>query len=493
MGKSIRWRLQFWYAVVLTVVVSGFAILLYYEVRAARYREIDADLVGAANYLESTLRPWPAPELESANPSKREFSAPFRPPPTPLESRILELVPPGWPVMDMASDRYFAVWRADGSTIRAVGLPEDFSPSQLAAARRQGSQSEVSSPYGTSRPVARTRGQSREIIMLGPHESRILVGIKTDKVTGELHSFIWQLAIAGATVLVIGLAGGWWVSSRMLRPLARISATASRISATNLSERIEAEDVETELAELAVVLNAAFDRLESAFAQLTRFAADASHELRTPLAILKSHTELALSKPRSVPEYRQTIETCAVAAERMAHLVEGLLTLARADAGKLDLQQAPVELAGVAEEVVTVLRPMADEKKITLHSELEPLCVTGDAAALAQVIRNLIENAVRYNREGGHVKVKLVEINDKAVLTVTDTGLGVPVDDRPHIFERFYRVDKARSRASGGAGLGLAICKSIVEAHGGSIGFKSREGKGTEFHFAIPLREEEEA
>ncbi|HEX4590234.1 MAG TPA: ATP-binding protein, partial [Gemmataceae bacterium] len=301
-----------------------------------------------------------------------------------------------------------------------------------------------------------------------------------------LNRFAWQLAAAGAAVLAVGLAGGWLASARILRPLARISRTASAISATNLSERIDTGKVDRELEDLARVLNATFDRLEAAFERQARFTADASHELRTPLTVLRSQTQLALSRPRSAEEYRKTIDECLRATERMTALVEGLLTLARADAGKLDLRHEPVDLKRVTAEAVTQLRPLADSSGVTVVADLAPAEVNGDAVRLGQVATNLVANAIRYNRPGGRVLVKLAIQDGYAALTVEDTGYGIPEADRPHIFERFYRVSKDRSRTSGGSGLGLAISKSIVEAHGGKIGFKSVVEKGTTFQVGLP-------
>jgi len=322
--------------------------------------------------------------------------------------------------------------------------------------------------------------------MLGPRETRILAGRPIRSVRNDLSAFAWQLAGIGVVVLAVGLAGGWFISARILRPLASISATASSISAANLSERIDPEAIDRELEELAGVLNAMFDRLEGAFERQARFTADASHELRTPLTVLRTHAELALTRPRPAEEYRQTIETCLRASTRMTAIIEGLLTLARADADKLDLRQEPVDLRLVVEESVALLRPLADSKDVSLTTHCEPAEVAGDSLRLAQVVTNLLSNAVRYNKPGGAVQVGLTVSSGAAELSVTDTGCGIPDEDQPHIFERFYRVDKARSRASGGNGLGLAICKSIVEAHGGTIGFTTELNKGSTFWARLP-------
>jgi heavy metal sensor kinase len=287
-------------------------------------------------------------------------------------------------------------------------------------------------------------------------------------------------------VLLVGLTGGWLVSARILRPLAIISATASAISATSLSGRIIPEQVDRELEELARVLNATFDRLELAFERQTRFTADASHELRTPLAILRSQAELALTRPRTAEEYRDALQTCVRATGRMTDLVEGLLMLARADAGKIDLQRRSVDLARVIEESVALIRPLADAKEVVLRAELAPALVSGDPDRLGRVVTNLLSNAVQYNHAGGEVRVHLDATPGYWVLSVADTGCGIAPEDCPHLFERFYRVDKARGRDSGGCGLGLAICKSIVEAHGGTIGFETKADKGSRFWVRLP-------
>jgi heavy metal sensor kinase len=370
---------------------------------------------------------------------------------------------------DGADTAYFAVWRADGSLLKASQLPGGAAAPTFPAA----------APPAV--PLVTQRGDFREARMLGPHATRVLVGRPVAKELADLRALAWLLAGAGAAVLAVGLAGGWLISARILRPVAAIAATASAITETNLSERIDPAAVDRELEDLARVLNATFDRLEAAFERQARFTADASHELRTPLAVIRSHAQLALARPRTADEYRRAVEACLQAADRMAALAEGLLTLARADAGKLDLRRQPVDLRRLTEDTLALLRPLAEGQGVTVTARLGPAAVRGDADGLGRVVTNLLSNAVRYNRPGGTVHVRLGVTAGEAVLAVEDTGCGIPDSDRPHLFERFYRVDKARSRASGGTGLGLAICRSIVEAHGGAIGFDTHPGRGTTF------------
>ena len=246
--------------------------------------------------------------------------------------------------------------------------------------------------------------------------------------------------------------------------------------------------VDRELEELAEVLNETFARLEAAFERQTRFTADASHELRTPLAVVRGQAELALSRPRGPEEYRAALGSCLRASERMAALVDGLLVLARADAGKLDVGHTPVDFQQVVEETIDLLRPLAETKRLRLETDLHPAIVLGDSSRLTQVVTNLVSNAIQYNRPDGSVRVGLSAEDGRVELTIEDTGAGIASEDCPHLFERFYRVDKARSRARGGYGLGLAICKSVVEAHGGTIGFRTELGRGSVFWVRLPER-----
>jgi two-component system, OmpR family, sensor kinase len=497
MNRSLRWRLQGWYAIVLLAVIGGFATLQYIEVRTVRFHDIDAALTGDALYLDNTLRRFPPPLLGGDRPDDHppppfdgppdggpDRRPPDRPsprrdrpgPPWPNRERLLaDLTPPARPDGSAARASYYAVWRSDGTILKAADLPDGVGPPTLPE----------DSPPATVR--LSWRGEYREAAVLAPGRSRILVGQSVAKERAELNRFAWQLAAAGAAVLAVGLVGGWLASARILRPLASISATASAISETNLSERIDVTRIDLELEDLAGVLNGTFDRLEAAFDRQARFTADASHELRTPLTVMSSQAQLALARPRSADEYRKSLDECLRAAERMTVLVEGLLMLARADAGKLELRHEAVDLKRVTADALTELRPLADSLGIKLGAKLAPVTVTGDSLRLGQVVTNLVTNAIRYNRPGGQVRVQIASADGEAVLTVEDTGYGIPKDDQPHVFERFFRVSKDRSRVSGGSGLGLAITKSIVAGHGGSITFTSAVDKGTTFEVRLPL------
>jgi heavy metal sensor kinase len=437
--RSIRWSLLFWYALILLTVIGGFGATLYLKVQRSLYREVDTRLKAHARALAGSLQREGGGsfELELSDEYVKYFSG------------------------QDSDDPYYMIWDDQGHII-------DRSRTSLQLPRPDA-------------PGIRGRGHRREFAAWSPKGAWVVVGQRLDEERDKLRDLLGAVAGGGAAIVVVALAGGWFLAGWALRPVRRMSQAASEISAANLSRRIDPSLARSELGELARVLNEAFDRLEKAFERQTRFTADASHELRTPLSIMMTQAELALRKERTGPEYREALETSLKAAQRMKAVVEGLLTLARADAQDLNLRKERLDLRTVVEETASMLGPLAVERKVALTVSAESVEVLGDRDRLREVAANLIANAIRYNREGGKVDVALAAAGEEAVLTVADTGIGIPEKDQGHIFERFYRVDKNRSREQGGSGLGLAIAKWVVEAHGGHLSFASREGQGTTF------------
>jgi heavy metal sensor kinase len=245
---------------------------------------------------------------------------------------------------------------------------------------------------------------------------------------------------------------------------------------------------EDEIARLARAFNELLDRLESAHGTQQRFLADASHELRTPLTVLRGEIEVALRRERPADEYREVLESSREEIERLARLTENLLSLARSDAGEGLVTREAVDLAALCVGVREAMSGMAEQKRMKLTVEAsEAVFVNGDAGALERVCLNLVENAIRYSPAGENVTLQVVNENGEAVLSVSDTGPGIGAEHLPHLFERFYRVDKARSREQGGAGLGLAIVEALVKAHGGSVSVSGVVGQGTTFTIRLPL------
>ncbi len=475
MRRSLRWRLQAWHAMILLLVVAGSGTSFYLVAARARLDEIDAELLSGARVMEGVLRamipPGRRPPIPPFGPP------PFGPPPfgppgrqgirtsaLALPNSLLERYPQHQP--------YLVIRRPNGEILRADPTPPESPPDDEVGPGREWH--------------ARRRGMFREVTLMGPGRTQITVGRSIVRELGEMHRLAWRLAIAGLAVFSAGLAGGWWLSSRAVRPIQGMSEALAQINARRLSERIDVEGIDSELAGLAEMLNEMLGRLEISFEQQARFTADASHELRTPLSVILAHIELALSRPRSIDEYREALTTCARAAGRMKAMVDDLLTLARADVGQLELKAEPVDLAAIAEESVEMLQTLADRRGVTILLEGDEAIVKGDSGRLGQVAVNLLTNAILYNRPGGRVAVSTALEDGEAVLIVTDTGVGILESDLPMLYQRFYRADPARSREHGGSGLGLAICRSIVEAHGGRIEVASRSGEGTTVNVRLP-------
>lgn len=386
------------------------------------------------------------------------------------------------PLFDDESESqfYYIVWHTNGDVLLKSKFAPDVPLPEVPNRR------EVNGRPEPARQEAFQYGPYREVARQWFGGNNVLVGRSIAADVAGLHEKEGMVALVGVAVLAAGLLGGHFFARRVIRPIEAISATAADISLSNLSRRIDVTGTDTELTGLARTLNQMFDRIESAFSQQVRFTADASHELRTPVAVILSHAELALDKPRPVEELRETIETCRRSALRMRSLIESLLTLARFDSGEVKIESRSFDLARTVGDGIALVRPLAEKRRITFQVDLAPATATGDPDRIAQVVTNLLTNAIRYNQDQGVVTVSLQSLPTETVLSVADTGIGIPAEHLAHIFERFYRVDNARSRKDGGVGLGLAICKSIVTAHGGQISVSSHLNRGTKFEVRLP-------
>lgn len=287
-------------------------------------------------------------------------------------------------------------------------------------------------------------------------------------------------------LLVSGISG-YFVLGRALSPVEEIRRRAERISRSHLNERIPL-DVPGEFEDLARTFNDMLGRLERAFDDMQNFASDVAHELRTPLANLRATLETAIQGEE--PPSDQLLPSFAEEIDRMTRIITDLLTLAKLDLRQYALQREDVSLTSLVEEVREIWDPVAQEGKVTLTCSVDEkeICVQGDSVALRRVLMNLVENAIKYNRSEGRVDLSLRQNKEVVRMEVSDTGDGIPTEHLDRLFQRFYRVDQARARSTGGAGLGLAICKSFVEAHEGLILVRSKPGEGTTFTVELPLQ-----
>ena len=446
--SSVRVRLALWNVGVLAFVLAGLAIIFSVTLQATISAAIDRHLSQRAHHIQHVFDE-PPPY--------------FRAPPPRDEA-------------DSGGEMRPRLFRADGWGIIPTDTP--FDPAGL---RRAEAGEEV---YAT---VPSAQGDVRVYSLPVVRDGQVVGVAQTGNALSHIYAerarmigtFLYLIPVV---LLVAGL-GGAFLTDRALRPVRWISAAANRIEAEDLSYRLPVTGSD-EFSDLAETINgmlsrleASFARQEQAFEQQRRFAADASHELRTPLTIIKANTSLSLSERRTAPEYEKTLRAVDTAADRMTRIVQDLLLLARADADQLVYPLVPTSLAEILSSAASVLLG-ADAAPIQVFLP-EPIFVLGHADSLVRLFSNLLENAVRHTSSEGRVTVTAEKIGGQIAVEVADTGAGIAPEHLPHVTERFYRVEAARTRAQGGTGLGLAICRSIAESHGGSVEVSSILGQGT--------------
>jgi heavy metal sensor kinase len=320
----------------------------------------------------------------------------------------------------------------------------------------------------------------------------LVIGRPTEDIKQALDRLLHTLLIAVPLTLVAAGGGGVFLVRRALKPVDEMTQKARSIEERDLSQRIEVK-TKDELGRLAATLNEMFERLEKAFKRQKQFTGDASHELRAPLAIIEAESTLALQKDRTRNDYRRSLETISQEAHRMAHIVDQLLALARAESGEEKISLRKVNIGKLVTDLSAEVEMLCWDRGLNYKlGKMENLVVKGDRSKLRQLLLNILDNAIKYTPSGGEISVSVRKEGEWAVAYVRDTGIGIPSEELPHIFERFYRVDKARSRSEGGSGLGLAIAKRIAEIHGGRIEVESQIDVGSTFRVYLPLEAKSE-
>ena len=471
---SIRQRITLWYVLLLAVILAVFIASVYLVLRQTLYRNLDESIQNQAGVLLDE-----AIQFEGGLPSIED----------------LVRADDDWE----EAEQFVRVFDASGNLTfdnsAAMGDPDELAETG-AGLSRVPSQPEAIARALEGRPGVqrfvindddRVRARTFPIERNGQIVGALQVGQSEDDVSDILSTLLFIMSVAYFVTLAVAVFGGVFIAGRALSPVDKITGLARRVSEEHLDQRLNLRLPDDEVGRLARTFDEMIGRLEDAFRRQRRFTADASHELRTPLTIMKGQLDVALQKRRGQEEYRRVLQAVNDEVDRLIRLASSLLTLTRADAGEVPLTLEKIEVAGVVTGATEQLRSTALRKGIELR--LDPgdsVAISADEDLLLQLLLNLLDNAIKYTPDRGRVEVGWSDAGGRVELWVRDNGVGIAEEHLPHNFDRFYRVDKARSRSEGGAGLGLAISRWIAEAHHGSIRAESVPGKGSTLTVVLP-------
>ena len=463
-ARSLKFRLMVWYAGLLT----GSLLLL----GGVTYMLLQRFLVSALSDSQ-VRRGGQIAELIS-----EELSRSGEPG---LGSEIEARFEPG------SNSRFVRVLRRDGTELYRSSAPKDhsFEPAAIPLpAWPPGAAAERQVALGGGRRMLLT---TRIALASGGGRYLIETGAPMDTVQASLRQWLWFLLLGLPAVGLVAIGGGYALVKKALWPVDQIAASAERISSQNLCERLPVTQTGDELERLTVALNRMIDRLDQAFQYSRRFMADASHELRTPLTVLRGELENIVAES-GVPAERERLGSALEELVRLSGIVEGLFAISRLDAGEAAAEWMKFDLTQLAASTADQMELLTEDKSLHITcTGTKGVWVEGDRARIKQVVVNLLDNAIKYTLEGGSVDLTVHTRNGHALLEVADNGVGIPPEALPRVFDRFFRVDKARSRQLGGAGLGLSIVKSICAAHHGRVEATSAPGKGSLFRVELPL------
>jgi heavy metal sensor kinase len=462
----VRTKLTLTYTGIFALILTGFGVLSERALTGRLDDSTNDQLEQTAAGLRGYLR------FESGKPTLAYDRH------DPEESYFVSTATRYYEVFDAASGELLV----RSPDLEFLGLEVD--PADVKAATlRKPPFSEVESPRG------RVRFHNYEVSD-GSRAYWVQVGTSlapAERTLREFRLLLFLLVPAG--VLLAG-AGGWWMARHALRPVEALAAAAREIGIRQLDRRLPLRGTDDELDRMADTFNQTFARLQAAVEQMKQFTAAISHELRTPLTALRGEAEVTLLSARSTEDYRRVLASQLEEFDKLSHMVNELLTLARAEAGEIHLAFQPLNFSELVRSLSEQMEPVAAYKGVSLSVEREPdVSVSGDAQWLERVVLNLLDNAIKYTPSGGSVQVRIHEQDGEAQLDVRDTGIGIPAEAVPHLHERFYRVDPSRSKTVDGAGLGLSLVHWIVTAHRGRVQVDSDPGRGSRFTVALPRTE----
>jgi heavy metal sensor kinase len=458
MFHSVRARLTLWYTAILALVLAVFCGISYVLLASAIRSATDASLAGTARELASTFG-------------------------TPRGDRS------GHPAFGFA-DRAVLVYAPDGRLVES-------SPSRLTLSEHERIRAAVLSGLdGFATIAGGDEGDGIRLFAFAVHAGRrevVVIAQDLDPQADRLEAAVRAIALGVPLALLIAAGGGYLLARKSLAPVTAMSVEAREISAATLDKRIEVRNERDELGFLAITLNDLLGRLQRSFDSQRTFMADASHELRTPVAIIQGEADVALTRPRSAADYRESIEIMQKAARKLTRVVEDLFLLARSDAGSYPVFRSRFYLEELVADCVRSMKSLAAAKRIELHCEAtQESILFADEELIQRMLMTILDNAIKFTPEGGRVVVRVEQEGPTRVIRVSDSGPGIRPEDAPHLFERFFRADRARGAQSSrgsGAGLGLAIGRWIAEVHGGTLTLEHAE-TGATFAARLPAEPE---
>jgi heavy metal sensor kinase len=464
--RSLSFRLVAWYAGLLVLVFLLLGAVMFAVVASDLQSSMRNDQMRRAQQIADTLLKGISHSDEST-----------------LATSVEDLYAPE------TNDRFIRITRGDGTVLfeshasRNPRLASQVPPLSLRQLPASPSWREVPLPRGGSLVIGTVIHDSSN----GTRYA-VEVGARTAPIDAALARLLAALAIGLPLAVAIAVIGGFLLVHRSLVPMERIARKAEDITQHNLSERLPIERTGDELERLTLSLNRMISRLEEAVQGSKRLVADASHELRTPLTVMRGELESMAADPQTSRGTREMLASLLEEVERLAAVVDGLLALSRLDTGEASAAWVRFDLAELVATTADQMSLLAEDKSISVACDAsQRVMVEGNRARLKQVVVNLLDNAIKYTPKGGTVHLKVASQDGRPMLEVSDTGIGIPPEAVPHVFERFYRVERSRSREQGGAGLGLSIVKSICAAHGAAVEVESIPDQGSRFCIRFPL------
>jgi len=455
---TLRTKLTLFYSITVSVLLTGFGLVYYRVLAVGIDRDVTQDILDRTSGLRGYLRfeeGQPIFEVDSNEPDEVTF-------------------------INRAT-RYYQLY--DVQTGRLVKESDEFQGSQVRFSALDIQHYVETAPSFVDIHTDQEKLRLRyEIVSVGHDSYVLLVGASLQPIDDTLNSFLESLAWLIPSGVLLAAIASWFMAGKALEPVAALGKAAGEIAVSSLDRRLPVQGTNDELDQLAGQFNQTLARLEHAVGEMRQFTASISHELRTPLAILRGEAEIALMQGGSPEQYRRVLVSQLEEFEKLTRMINQLLTLARAESGEVEIVNEQVNVSTMVQTLTEELEPVATSKDVSLSCKCQPdVTVNGDSTWIERIVLNLVDNAIKFTRPGGHVTVSVSRDAQRATLEVQDDGIGIPSDALPHIFERFYRTDPSRANRSEGAGLGLTLVKWAVDQHHGSIEVESTPTKGSRF------------